>query len=224
MENAIEQNKHCVFCSEWSNLNLNPLQPFGAKSRIICESRHWYCVPTLGCFTVGYVLLISKRHRTCIATASMEEIEDLLCLEKKISDLYKQIYNSSFICFEHGVVSPEYTGANSIGHAHLHMIPSNHDLWENIMNNGFIRDFFRFNNQGVLYKYVQEKGINTYLTFQNLDGKLFLIPDGSNYDSQFFRKVVAEELNCYTAWNWKKTPCVDNMIRTFNTLTRKQFS
>lgn len=211
----------CIFCNEQRDLTLNPLRDSGIKSRIICESQDWYCVPTLGCFEEGYVLLISKRHHACISNASTEEIDDLLCLEKKISRLFKRKYSTSFICFEHGVTSLEYSGANSVDHAHLHMIPIKAGVWANIMDKGLIQEFIRFDDQRLLYKYVKDTHIKSYLLFQDSDGKLFLIPDASRYHSQFFRKVIANELNCAIEWNWKQSPCLEKMMKTYTTLKRE---
>jgi len=211
-----EQSKNdCIFCAEWKNFAQNPLKTAGLKSRIICDSKYWRCIPTLGCFEIGYILLVSKKHYPCISAVSFQERENLFMLERRISNLFMEKYNAPFICFEHGTLSGEHTGANSVDHAHLHMIPTKERIWKSILDYICIKNFIQFQDQRTLYQYVCENQIVSYLMFQDSDRKIYLIPDGTKFHSQFFRRVIAEKLDSVVEWDWKQEPYLEKMITTY---------
>ena len=59
---------NCPFCSELSTPKNSSYyiaigQYAGLDSRVLLETENWYAVPTLGCLTVGYVLLVCSRCR-----------------------------------------------------------------------------------------------------------------------------------------------------------------
>lgn len=207
--------RRCAFCAEWENFSKNPLKVSGLNSRIICDSKYWRCIPTLGCFEAGYILLVSKKHHTCISVVSSQERENLFLLEKKISDLFMEKYRTSFVCFEHGTVNSECVGANSVEHAHLHMIPTKKKIWNSILEHNCVNDFVPFRDQSALYQYVCSNLISSYLMFQDSDGKVFLIPDGSKFQSQFFRRIIAGELGSAVEWDWKREPYFEKMLKTY---------
>lgn len=207
--------KCCAFCAEWENSAQNPLKASGLNSRIICDSKYWRCIPTLGCFEAGYILLVSKKHHPCISAVPSHERENLFLLEQKISNLFKEKYSAPFVCFEHGTINCEYKGANSVDHAHLHMLPTEKTIWNSILDYVCANNFVQFQDQRALYQYVCNNRIGSYLMFQDSDGKVFLIPDGTKFHSQFFRRIIARKFDSATQWDWKQEPYFEKMVNTY---------
>ena len=98
----------CVFCDRRN-----------FEEQLIGESEQFYFIATLGQITDGgYVLLVPKRHVSCIGEMEAPEIQKMTVEINRLSTyLYKE-WKYALTIFEHRIVG------QSIKHAHLHFIPA----------------------------------------------------------------------------------------------------
>jgi diadenosine tetraphosphate (Ap4A) HIT family hydrolase len=103
----------CDFCQEFAE------PPQGG--RIVWRRAGWVLLPTIGCFTEGYSLLMPERHLDAAADADPAELvgveESLEEARALIAGLYGPV-----IVGEHGASGCDL-GAGCCSHAHLHLIP-----------------------------------------------------------------------------------------------------
>lgn len=212
--------KICPFCSEYSNSGenqfyLNIGKHIGCKSRILLETDNWYVIPTLGCLTVGYVLLVTKQHYLSLANIGHELFIEMLDLKKKVEDVLYDKLGMRCITFEHGTVNSYSKGANSVDHVHLHVLPFSRPIWNEIIMDIPETPFDTIESYNSLLAGWQNNSPNSYLLFQDIDQKIYYIPDASNMPSQLFRKCLAPYLGA-GYWDWRDENYSDNILKTLS--------
>lgn len=95
----------------------------GCKSRFLLETDNWYAIPTMGSLTVGYILLVTKQHYLSLANLDSNLFFEMLNLKKSVEDFLFKKLGMHCIAFEHGTTNSYSTGANSVDHVHLHILP-----------------------------------------------------------------------------------------------------
>lgn len=208
----------CCFCKEYSA----PLQSqfykeigykIGCSSRVLLETANWFAIPSIGSLTVGYVLLVHKQHYLSLADVPHYSYEEMLTLKMEVeSVLFKQL-GLPCLTFEHGTSNPRSTGANSVNHVHIHIVPFNRPVWQSIFSKIQSASIESVDTYESLFKSWQIRHPDSYLLFQDIDQRIYYIPDASNMPSQLFRRCLAPYLGA-TCWDWKKDAYIDNMIRT----------
>lgn len=106
----------CAFCAEFA-----ALPPDGQGTRIICQAGEWVLLPTVGCFTPGYCLLMPLEHLDAAADAPSAELCDVAGAAESMRALISSVFGPVIIA-EHGPRGCEL-GASCCSHAHLHLIP-----------------------------------------------------------------------------------------------------
>ena len=104
----------------------------------------------------------------------------------RIKEVYKEIYNSDVLFFEHGSAQSGYAGA-SIDHAHLHCIPYKFDLTESLNRElgqaeecDILSPEKHFNNE---FSYI-------YIGSEKNGNKIYRV---EKLPSQFLRRLVFEK-------------------------------
>lgn len=165
---------------------------------IVYENDSVYVMPSLGQFTEGYLLLISKEHKECVA-----EISDssLLRVKEAIGDVLERLYGSACF-FEHGRVGNCYQKAQNriCFHAHLHClpVPSLIDLVE--------QDFksYQIDSVSELSKY-REKHPHYLYVDEGAEKRFFAVDD--DIERQYLRKKACNSLGLPQEWSdWSAYP------------------
>lgn len=209
---------NCPFCSELSTPK-NSLyyiaigQYAGLDSRVLLETENWYAIPTLGCLTVGYVLLVCKQHYLSLANLNDSLWDEMLELKEKVERIIWQELGMPCIAFEHGVTSQDYSGANSVDHIHLHILPFHEKAWNLIPKKALPDTFQIIRGYSDLRRHWQSAFPNTYLLFQDIDRSIYYSDDIADAPSQLFRRYLAPLLNV-DKWNWKEEYYKDNILQT----------
>jgi len=206
----------CCFCEEYYNpLNNQYYNEFGRSinipSRILFETDNWYVVPTIGCLTVGYVLLVCKNHHMSLANLSFKLYTEMLEIKKTVTKILEKKTGLKCITFEHGVTHIGFTGTNSVNHVHMHIVPCQTDIWSNILRNH--RNVISFFDYVELFEFWQHNYPHAYLIFQDIEETIHYIPDSSGFPSQFFRRHLAASLGM-NEWDWRKECYIENLIAT----------
>lgn len=211
-------NNNCCFCEEYFRPTDSQYyrvlgEKIGLKSRIFLETEHWYAIPTLGCFTVGYVLLICKQHYRSLSNLSIELFREMLELKNLVEAKIYQKLGQKCIAFEHGSSSDNNCGANSVDHVHLHVLPFSKEVWPYISSKFDLDNFMVFPDYDVLFSSWENHVPETYLLFQDLNGIIYYKPNTFGYPSQFFRKCLAQYVGV-EKWNWRQEFYEKNFIKT----------
>lgn len=207
----------CSICDEIQKKN-NEVYSKLKKSRFIYQDEDLILYPTVGSFIEGYVLLSSKEHYYSLYDCSDKIIKEIDKIIKPIKEYYKNNLHSDVIFFEHGTVDDSSLSSSSITHFHIHFLPVKERLWNKI-NNEYHFDYYVINSIMDIKNLIKENKIKSYILFNDIDDKCYVIDCSSKqYPSQFLRKVLYKyyynlDDDC---WNWRIYPYYDNMLRTID--------
>jgi diadenosine tetraphosphate (Ap4A) HIT family hydrolase len=95
------------------------------RSRFIAQTPHLVAVPTFGCFTAGYILIVPRLHVTSFGRLEQEVLTEAAELVETLAQRIAEVYGSPVLGFEYGNNAP---GSRRIEHAHWHLLPSEADL------------------------------------------------------------------------------------------------
>lgn len=204
----------CVFC----DFDMYAMVDVDGETicRVIWENDAWIVVPTLGAFIGGYVLLVAKRHSRSGYYCDNEERTLLNLAIKCMSDAFQDIYGDEYAyVFEHGSVGERYRSACCVDHTHLHMFPTNVDIYHKVLS-FFINEYTEHSSINEVYEYIEKKGIQSYLMFGDVKQGVFALVDTTEsvYPSQFLRQVIygilVGEPSDY-GWDWRRYAMLDKV-------------
>ncbi len=193
----------CFFCKEVENPNLNIL----SKNRKVFETENFVVFPTVGCFVIGYLLIMPKQHFLSFGDLDAMMIEELNGIVKRISKFNKQNYGKECIIFEHGTKDLTKLTSTSIMHAHIHIIPFENNIIKFLPNGCELKKIGGFED----LKYEQDN----YLYIRDIYKNDYIVKN-AGYPSQFFRKVACECIGIPDCWEWQKYDFKENMEKTLN--------
>lgn len=183
MENFSELNikKDCPHCNPHSFALKHPLS----------KTRHFWVVCDVHPLIEGHILIIPKKHISCIG----EYPEDLL---KKFIKLYSKCWQfiksgyGEVASFEHGIIG------QTVFHSHVHLFPYKGD--ETTIFPEGKEKLKRINNISQLREIFLKDGRYLFFSIQN---RLWLI-DVSIGAPRFFRDRFAKALRSPERGDWKK--------------------
>lgn len=207
----------CPFCNEFNGKEELSFfrNNIGTKnhimSRCVLETVHFSCVPSIGSFLKGYLLIIPKEHFLSVLSMPTEYIAELEDIISAIAAFYMHKYSSDFIFFEHGSSDTDNIGGMSVTHAHLHIIPFNEPLINKIKEFDFINYANIFDAQNA---YLPDHK-NPYLLLRDTTDSVYYCEAGS-IPSQFFRNIICDSIGLTGMGNWKQYPFIENIKATLN--------
>lgn len=188
----------CVFCS---------FDKDKIENTIIEETKYFYVLPGVGALVDGYLLIVSKRH-----VNSMADLEDNeKCEYKKIINKYRKKFNSIYnkypIIFEHGTPKIHSKNkANSVFHAHTHIVNHNFNDENKIISN------LKFK---IINSITEIKNNKNYISYINASGVNMVSYDFPS-ESQLMRKYIACDLKNEDKYNWRDYSFIDNIKLTID--------
>ena len=197
------KNLNCFFCYVMEDRTKNLLE----KERVVLETKNFVVFPTVGCFQIGYLLIMPKQHFLCFGQLDAQLFEELEGILQKITAFVWEKSRQKCIIFEHGTRKLEMLTSTSIMHAHIHLIPSEKELLSFLPDYCELRKIKGFSDL--------EKETENYLFLRNLDGINYIVKN-DNYPSQFFRKIMCQSLDIPKYWDWKDYPFKENMLITLD--------
>lgn len=117
----------CALCEGADTGSSSPLQgllPPG-WSRFIALTSRLVAVPTFGCFTAGYVLILPRTHVTSFGLLDADTLAEAGALMASLAARMTRVYGRPTLGFEYGNNVP---GGRRVEHAHWHLLPSGADL------------------------------------------------------------------------------------------------
>lgn len=193
----------CQFC------NIIKKQTDKIFDFVLYEDEYFVITPTLGSIMPGYILIISKIHVSSMMQLDSKIISYLNTLINSISDLYFIKYGFYPFIFEHGTLDVTLT-ASSVMHAHLHILP-----YQMSNNTGLDTPYcFKTNKRIVDLK--NDIAYKSYLIYIDNNKYLFYysLEKEAKIESQYFRKMIANDLGIKDYWDWKKEAFIENIRST----------
>lgn len=204
----------CRFCSD-SRLNDNKILNLPNEETILFENENIYVKVDISPLCIGHILIITNDHYLNFFEVPNKIKKDIIKIKEKITSVYKEVYNTDVLFFEHGSAI-EGDAGSSIDHAHLHCIPYKFSINEEVnklLKNSVECDIFlsEFNNE---FSYIYLESIK--------DGKkLYKV---NKLPSQFLRKVIANNFN-NKEYKWQtecqKKESINNLNKTIEDLRNK---
>ena len=208
----------CVFCNENGRFVLIDNHYF---DRTICEDKYWIMYPTIGAYVVGYVLLVLKRHENCAAFCSHNELKQLM---DRITKTYNVNTKTNKLThtyvFEHGAPAESHQSACCINHAHIHLLPSNKDIYTDVVNR-FTSAHEEYSSLYSCYEAVRNRNISSYILFGDHSRSKYCFVDSTIdvYPSQYIRQLtyyLLVEDRKQNGWDWRLYPYYQNMMDTIS--------
>jgi diadenosine tetraphosphate (Ap4A) HIT family hydrolase len=169
-------------------------------------------LPALGSIIEGYVMLVSKRHRSSVATLKAPQADQVQReIESVLSLLQKQTPSTRWVVFEHGTTLDCGLKACCVDHLHLHLLPVDMDLAADLATR-LSCEAKRIDAMQAL-RQVREAGDDNYIYVRNPDGAHYVLTPPA-YSSQFVRQVLAERTGKGDRWNWQHHPMEDDSVKT----------
>lgn len=139
----------------------------------------------------GHILIIPKKHISCMGNLDNKSFEHYKNLYKKVKSFMKNTYGPVGV-FEHGIVG------QTVFHAHTHLLPFNHKTSEIIENQNNLKQINSLND------IQKEFEINKKYLFLENNDKIYLV-DTSLAFPRFFRDIYSEILGAKERANWKES-------------------
>ncbi|PSQ50083.1 hypothetical protein BRD15_02330 [Halobacteriales archaeon SW_6_65_15] len=179
---------------------------YPSRSRtILYEDESVYLMPSLGQFVEGYLLLISKQHRNCIADVTDDHLESV---KQTVANQLAETYGS-YCFFEHGQIGTCYQRAQSkiCYHAHLHCLPVPVNFISEVAEDF---DSISMSEFGELSALKEEHP--HYLFVETYDGEMGFFPVEDEIERQYLRKQACEALELPKELaDWKEYPNREKM-------------
>ncbi len=163
------------------------------EKNIMCGSERFVAFPDIGQIVEGYVQVVTRWHKlqeelTSVGQIPSEWIPELQKFIVAMQEGVESIYGPSII-FEHGEV-PTYRKDGRIRtvHMHMHIIPTNQSLLDQITNS----NIFTVKPIDDLTP-LREKSASgePYYFYQDLNRQNYLLEFGEELPSQILRKLVS---------------------------------
>lgn len=202
---------NCRFC-DISNNYFNIRKKENTK---IAESEKYFAISSIGALVEGWMLVVPKQH--CCSMKNIYCENEFLSFTNRIVHTLATCYGS-VIAFEHG---PNREGSETscgTNHAHIHLVPY-HSLAPKLDSMSLKWQTCYASQVGEL---VEE---NEYLFYCEPDnkwsdplGRLHILKKPI---SQFFRRIIADDLGTPEKFNYKTNP--DTVFTLKTIVTTKKF-
>lgn len=195
---------NCRFCGIANGCD-NERKPENAK---IAEGENYFAISSIGALVEGWTLVVPKKH-CCSMKAIYSDAEFTTFMNRLVSAL--AACYGPVIAFEHG---PNREGSDTscgTDHAHIHLVPY-HSLLEIL------------NNMDLEWKVCCASQVDSFVGGNEY---LFYCEPGEKWDdpigcvhilktpiSQFFRRVIAEDLGIFDKFNYKTNPDTSLTLKT----------
>jgi len=162
------------------------------ENQILYEDDSFFLVPCIGPLTNGHIMIVTKEHNyLSFADLPCDKYERFV----EIVSNMRARFRGKLLLAEHGSFIG-HTGGKCITHAHVHLIPYEHEtnLLDDYLSKIFVKKLESLpsviNNQ-------------PYILLEN--GNTISLYSAYNIKSQLIRILIKEKLNDLDKWNWRQS-------------------
>lgn len=202
----------CRFCS----INDGKFS-YGKIDHPIASNDNFFVIPSVGALVEGWTLIVPRKHVYSMKSFFLDELF-VEIVDQTLSAL-QQIYEKILI-FEHGATHESSLTSCGTAHAHLHLVPLNESLYDDIEKSGWQWNECKASEvskapNGVEYLFYSE--INNTQRWKDHVGLMHMLKSPI---SQYFRKLIAKHCNLEEQFDYKFHPFLNNASQTHEQLSR----
>lgn len=201
----------CRFC----NIINKNTKIYEEIDKPIMVGEKYFSLVSIGAFVKGWTLIVSREHRYNLC-------EDYLCqdffgyLQEHVARVRKKLnWNSRIIVFEHGANSCDSETACGTSHAHLHVLPLEQSILEDITREkswikckwGMVKDVVG-EKEYLLYCEEIDKGMEAEVYIHIV----------ATPESQYFRRVICNKLQLESSYSYKEDARFEESMQTYRIL------
>ena len=202
-------NRPCPYCGGVLAGSTDSRSP--VWDHVLWANESVVVIPTRGALVEGWLLAIPREHVLASRELSSSQADDLRAAVSWAEAALGRHYGSVAV-FEHGAARLGTVVGCGVDHAHIHVVPLGFDLIDAARNHPMsgCLDWQRFSNWEAAYSSLRPA--EGYLAVQTSGPDVWL--GRGDIPSQFFRRVIAAEIGCPDAFDWRGDPRVDQVERT----------
>lgn len=180
------------------------------RRRVFLENGTFATIPSIGPLSAGHILLVPVQHICRLIDLDPSQREEFTKYRATVEQCLKPEFGDFVYAFEHGSDSGGTVVPCTVGHAHLHLVPSPVAL-KPVLPMG--RSWQILETTG-LDAVARLAGEREYLYWSPSSGPAMVAAaDGTPLESQLLRRVLAVALGV-DAWNWREEPRLDLLRET----------
>lgn len=175
------------------------------KNRILKKTKDFYMMLSLGPIVEGYMLIITKKHIPLFQSLPEHLVAEFLAIKRAVRKIFSEEYGGC-VFFEHNLSSTSITKRDTPHdyHAHLHCVPTDVDILEDI---GEVLTPIHVDNWYSLGDHARRFSESIY--YENNSGDMYIFSVNKLVRKQFLRYLLAEKLgvperadwNIYLGWD-----------------------
>jgi len=205
---------NCQYCDEFEKGYIE-IDGQNIGNRELFRSDNFVVFPTLGPLVEGHILIASKEHYIGVGEIPITLHQEL----EEVQDKFRKALTENYaipLFFEHGPTSSTKKGGSCIEHAHIHAIPLEIEILEEIAEDF---EYTEINDFGALTR--QFATDVPYFFYEDNKGQRYLFVLPSDAPSQYIRPILAHKINQPGKWDWRACLGIEDIIRTYNRLKHK---
>jgi len=207
-----DMKETCRFC------NIINGSIYEKENQLIVENNSFFSIASIGALVEGWVLIVPKDH--LVSMKDLYCINDFIEFTNTMLASIQSQYSGQIIAFEHGPNKCGSTTSCGTNHAHLHLVPYFKSLYGDMLETGLTWDACRANevssrvanNEYLFYSEITSNG-----KWDNPNGYLHILKKPI---SQYFRRIIARQLDCNDEYDYKKYPRLEVAVKTSIVLTK----
>ena len=190
----------------------------GKENHPILENNDYFSLASIGALVEGWVLIVPKMH-----DISMKEIykeKSFIEFTNCMLNAMKLQYSGPFIAFEHGPNKCNSSTSCGTNHAHLHLVPYPKSLYVDMIKSGLIWESCatsQISSKAGTNEYLFYSEISSDLSWKDPKGFIHILQQPI---SQYFRKLIANQLGCADEYDYKIYDRIELAIETNSVLSR----
>ena len=189
--------------------------------RVVAQTRHAFCVPTLGPIVEGHCLVFSRRQVLNLTQLGLVERASYLEFVRSTARLIECAYGPS-ILFENGALEAGTSVGCGIDRAHLHIVPGfeAHRIMAALaMRHTLIGQCTSFTR----WLRVTKAAIAPYMVVGQTTGPVAIFRYRGARESQCIRRILSGIVERPESWDWRAAKDDATMERTLRTLREISF-
>lgn len=153
---------------------------------------------SLGPIVEGHMLIITKKHIPLFQSLSGDLVADFLAIKRVVRKILNEEYGGC-IFFEHNLSSTSITKRDTPHdyHAHLHCVPTDADILEDIQE---VLTPIHVDNWNSLGDSARQ--FNESLYYENNSGDMYIFSVDKHLRKQFLRHLLAKKLGVPEKADW----------------------
>lgn len=183
------------------------------ENTVIFQTTNFKVKPALGELVEGYLMIIPNSHIDAFSFCNEEDLKKTRILIDKLKQIIYEEYGIMPFVYEHGTGSKSNKFADSVTHAHIHIIP------HQIKNEKAMLEYLQMKKIDSFYDIANLKDEN-YFYYENQKGEMYI---KNLYDRkdlrQYFRIQVANEIGIPDKWQWREHFFIDKIEETVKKLS-----